>query len=242
MPQTAENNDTSTATASATFTEEQVNQRVEAARQEEKKKLYGDIESLTQRISQLEPESVRAKQLEAQLAEKSAQLDAIAKARNETGGVDITKVIEETTERTRKAVQGEKDSEISDLRKSHEQLRQELRSKELAAVRSQLIASYGDEIIPSLVVGNDEESLRTAAASSHEQFKAILAKEAAKRGAAAQNTNNAANGGLPPPAGTTSRAGSAPSGGSQLDGFKRGSGNYSAERAKLLADLKARHG
>lgn len=239
MSQTAENNTNGNTQqpAAPVFTEEQVTQRVEAARQEEKKKLYGDIDSLTKRLSVLEPESARAQQLEAQLAEKTAALEAIAKARSENGNIDITKVIEETTERVRKASLSERAQEIEELRANQQNLREEIRKKELAAVRSQLLASYGDEIIPSLVVGNDEESLRASATASHEQYKAIAARTASRQAPAAPN----ANGGLPPPAGATSRAGTAPASGSQLDGFKRG-GDYAARRNALMAELKAKHG
>lgn len=147
------------------LSEEEVNKRVEAARREEKDKLYGKIEDLTGRVKELQ-EHIRNEQAEKEEKERKQAEEAerrrIAKLSDEQKQTEILERIEEQLRAERKA---REDLESSLSRKEREE--------QLAKYRESALRAAGPRIIPELVYGNSEAEIDAAVTRAKARFEEI---------------------------------------------------------------------
>lgn len=148
------------------LSEEEVLKRIEAARKEEKDKLYSRIESLESTLKDLrdvakaereEKDEIRKK------AEEEAEVERIAKLSEEEKTQEKLKRFEEELAAERK--------QREDLAKK---LEEEAERRELEAYKAQLLAEAGDEIIPELVQGNNAKDLHESVAYAKERFQQLF--------------------------------------------------------------------
>lgn len=216
-----------------TYTEAELNQRVEAARTEEKSKLYSEIDSLRTQLKDSTLTVQERDALKTQLNEAQAQLTAIKAAQKE-GAIDPLLLAKQVAEDTRKAVTGEFGAKLDQMQESLRKSQEAQRRQELANYRQTLITAANGRIIPAMVIGNTEAELDAAAANSKAQYEQI---------AASANVVPAASGaGAPPP--VSPQASGSGNNDRGVDGFTRNAdpSTYGKNRAQTLAALKTRFG
>lgn len=221
-----------------TYTEAELNERLEAVRKEEKQKLYSEIDSLKNQLKDSDLTTKERDALRQQVADAEKQIAAINAAKKADGSVDPLLLSKQVAEDTRKAMSQEYDSRFSEMQQKLNAAEERGRKQELASYRQSLIAAANGRIIPAMVIGNTKEELDAAATESKAQFEAIAAP-ANPAPSPAPSVNpppivapRAANGGdgRPPASG--------------LDAFKRtgDTASYAQNRKTVLAQLKQQHG
>lgn len=149
---------------------------VEAARKEEKDKLYGEIETLKAQNAKFSSDKLAVDQQLATLTQEHATLKATAetlvKAKKSDGTIDVQKLIEEVTDRVAKGAETSYSKTVTELQNQVSALNGQLKSRELKEVRERLIVDAGgvDSLIPELVQGNTEEEIKASVASSKAIF------------------------------------------------------------------------
>jgi len=228
------------------YTEEEVNQRVEAARRDEKAKLYEELNGLRKNKDALQTELDNAKgqvetlnqQIETLKSEKvdlQNKHDALVAAQKEDGAVDTEKLIKEVTDRIRNEYEQTQGKTNKELRAEIERLRQEKRVSDLKAYRQLKIAEAGEDIISEMVSGNSEEEIDRSIEAAKDAYGKYIKK----------STNDTTGGGTPPPPPPASKSGgtastSTPSGG--LEGFQRfqNPNEYAKNRDTILQQVRQR--
>lgn len=157
------------------LSEEEVQQRVEAARKEEKDKLYPKIEELQNSLKEVQEhfkQEREAKEKAEQEAQARAEKARQAKLSEDEKQSELLKRIEE---------------KLDDERKQRTELEARLASKEreaeLRTYRENAIRAAGDRIIPELVYGNSEAEIDVAigrAKSKYEEIERTLKGERGK--------------------------------------------------------------
>lgn len=147
------------------LSEEEVRVRVEAARKEEKDKLYSKIDGLTDRVKELQ-DHIRAEQREKEEAERKREEEAErkrqAKLSDEQRQTEILQRIEEQLENERKSRQALEES-----------LEKKEREAQLATYRASAIQAAGTRIIPELVYGKSEAEIDAAVTRAKARFEEI---------------------------------------------------------------------
>lgn len=222
----------------APVTEEQINQRIEAARQEEKRKLYSEMEQLRQQVAAL-PQANEAKaELEQQLKDLKAQLAAFEKAKTDKGEIDTLALARQIADETRAIVSSQHQQEIAALNDKLARMEQEQKKQQLEALKKTLIAEANGRIVVALVQGNTEEELRRSAEEAKRTYEEIAQSSR-------QNPPQApSQPPPPPPLNPRQAAGSGNPPASGVDGFKRSgdASTFGKNRQAVMADLKARFG
>lgn len=139
---------------------------IEAARQEEKAKLYADMDRLRKENEAAQAKLTEATRAQTELAETKAKLAAFEKAQTPQG-IDTKKLIEEVAETTRKQMEGT----VAELQAKVSTLDTEARRSKLELVKRQLVEDSKGEIIAGLLIGNTEEELRAAAVTARQEFQ-----------------------------------------------------------------------
>lgn len=154
------------------LTEEEVAKRIEAARKQEKDKLYSKIEDLSQTVTELSAKAKaeqEAKEAAEQAAAEELEKERLASLSAEDKLAEKMKHIEEQL-----AV------EAAERERLEQQLAEERELAELEAYRQELLQQAGEDIIPDLVRGNSrtevENSVAYAKARYQELFQATKAK------------------------------------------------------------------
>lgn len=219
------------------FTEAEVNTRIEAVRAEEKRKLYSELEALKNQLTTANLSAQEVAALKTQLTEAQQQLSAMAKAKTTTGEIDTIALARQVAQDTRSAMTVETQRELATMTARMAELEKANRQQQLAALRTQLIAEAQGQIIAGMVTGDSEEALRTSAQVAKAEYANIVAsvKQPATPGVAPTPppviNPGAVNGGAVPPA-------------QGLDAVRR-TGDpklFSKNRQQVMADLKARFG
>ena len=145
---------------------------IEAARKEEKNKLYGQIEALKT------ADQTKATELEL-TKKKLEEANKILEA-SKSSEADKTKTIEQKLAE----VDAKYKTEIENLRKqgeeSEKRFAEALRIKELSAYRERRIREAGDSIIAEMVVGGTEAEIDEAIVKAKQTFEAYSAKVSEK--------------------------------------------------------------
>ena len=142
---------------------------IEAARTDEKKKLYADIERLNTELASTKTSAERATALETELTEVKSQLTAVSAARTPAGEIDVKKLIEEIGTSARQTMQ----AQMSDLEAQVKALDAENKKAQLASIKQAIIAEANGEIITGLLVGNTEAEIRASAIKAKQAFSDI---------------------------------------------------------------------
>lgn len=219
-----------------TFTEAEVNERIEGVRREEKQKLYSEIESLKRWLADADLTKQERDALKAKLSEAESSIAAINAAKKD-GVIDPLLLAKQVAEDTRKVVSSEFGNRLSDMETKLTAANERARKQELNSFKQSLIAAANGRIIPAMVVGNTEEELTAAAEESKRQYEAI---------ASSTNQNSGVANVTPPPAINPRAAnggnGTPPETG--IDSFTRSGdpATFSQNRKQTLAALKKRFG
>lgn len=145
--------------------EEEIQRRVQAARKEEKDKLYPKIEELSNLVKE-QQEYIR-EQKEKQAEEEKKAADAAEKRR-------LAKLSEEEREsEARKKLE----EQLKEEREAREALEKRIAEKERATqleeYRKGALRAAGDRVIPELVVGNSEEEIDAAVETAKAKYEEI---------------------------------------------------------------------
>jgi hypothetical protein len=218
-----------------TYTEAELNTRIEAARTEEKNKLYGEINGLKEKLTQAGLTVQERDALKQQLADAQGQLSAIQKAQSDKG-VDPLLLAKQVAEDTRKAVSTEFGAKLDAMQRSLDESNAARRKQELASYRASLIAAANGRTIPAMIVGNSEAELDAAAKEASKQYEEIAASSS-------NSPAPAPGAGAPPPVNPRANGGGMPNQ-PGLDGFTRSGdpSTYGKNRQQTLAALKQRFG
>lgn len=238
MSSESNNNPPAAPAAPAPLTEADLNARIEAARKEEKQKLYSELESLKQQVAAADLTKQEAAKLKAELTEAQGQLAAVSKAKTATGEIDTIALARQVAENTRQAVAAETTKAISELQTKMSELERINQRQRLDALRTQIIAAAQGQIIEAMVMGNTEEEIRASAEAAKQQYQAIVASVRQTPGTAAAPV-------VPPPVvnpRSVNGGANPPQGG--VDSFRR-TGDpkaFGKNRQQVMAELKTRFG
>ncbi len=210
--------------------EQEVIARIEKARQEEKQKLYADLQALN---AKLETANLSVSQLESiqqKLARAEADLAALGKAKTAGGDIDIKALLNEA----KSAVEASLSEKIRQLEDRLAEKDREAVVARLSALKQQLVSDAKGRIIAAMVVGNTEEAIRASAKEAMAEYERIVAANVTNPGAPVPPppiNPRAAGGGENPPA-------------SGVDGYKKTGDTkaYATNREALMSDLKKRFG
>lgn len=155
---------------------DEVAARIEAARKEEKDKLYGDIQRLQNEVNTLKTGSEQAAKLQKERDDLAARLKVLESA-STNNGLNVQQVIDETTNLVKKTFQ----DQLVAMEQRVNVLDSEARTAKVELIKRQIIADANGEIITSLVVGNTEEELRSSAERAKAEFKALKEKITGKQ-------------------------------------------------------------
>lgn len=166
------------AAAAGTFTQEQLNAAVEKARTEEKQKLYGEIETLKGKVKTAEEATVAR---DTTILGLTAKVQAFEASKTADGSaVDITKLVTEVSERTRKVVEAEYEPKLNEVRTTAETTSRELRTLTLSQYRANKVAEAGgeDKLVMALVTGSTEAEVDASITRAAAEYTRIATKVA----------------------------------------------------------------
>lgn len=154
------------------LSEEDVNKRIEAARKQEKDKLYGEIQSLKTLVKQLTDKA------SAEEAAKKAAADEAARVAEEQRQAKLT-----ADERLREQMTAF-EHRMAEETKRREELEQALQRKEreaeLAELRAKAVREAGDDVIPELIRGNSPEEIHQSIAYAKSRYQELFAASTAR--------------------------------------------------------------
>lgn len=226
-----------TPTPAPGLTEEQINARIEAARREEKQKLYSEMEGLKKKVSDSDLTSAEMVQLKTQLTEAQNQLTAIAKAKTPSGEIDTVALARQVAEETRRIVEAANNEKLTTMQKRLEEVESNSKKQQLAAYRTSVIAGYKGRIIEAMVFGGTEAEIKASAEGAAAQYEAIVEENGNKVVPVPGSS-------VPPPINPRAVSGNGQPPAEGVDAFKRtgSAAQFSSNRQKVLADVKARFG
>lgn len=148
---------------------------LERVRQEEKAKLYPDLDSARKQVEALTSENTT---LKSRVTTLETSVEALNTARDGSGKIDVKKLVEEVTIRAAKTVADGAQTQIATLQTQVNELQNERNTLRLEKTREKLIAEAGgpDAVIPELVRGNTEAELRSSIAESKKILDAAMAR------------------------------------------------------------------
>lgn len=160
----------------AGLSEEEVNKRVEAARTEEKDKLYPQIEELTKAVKEVQA-AFRAEQKEKERIQKEAEEEQERQRQETLTSEDKQK---ETLARIEEQLKEEREARLrSEAERKTEKRHAELKEYRRNAI--QAVTDAGEKLLPELVQGDTEAEIddsiinaKARYAELAEQFKAEL--------------------------------------------------------------------
>lgn len=168
------------------LTEEEVNKRIEAARKQEKDKLYGEIGSLRDMVKELRDSAKaekEAKEQAQQEAQAQAEAERKAKLSTEERMAEQLRTIEEKLIR-----------EASERQRLEDELDDERAQRQLDEYRQSLIKIAGDDIIPDLVQGKSKEDMDRSVAFAKSRYQELFSASKAKsEGNVAKNMPGSSN-------------------------------------------------
>lgn len=141
---------------------------IEAARTEERNKLYGTIESLKADKNRLYSDLTEANKSVVKLQKDLEKAQAVQE------GFSATKEKVTQYESSNQTLQAEVDrltKELEDANKRYESRENELT---VAKVKDSILAEYQGQVIEELITGSTEEEIRQSAEAAHERYKAIV--------------------------------------------------------------------
>jgi hypothetical protein len=192
------------------ITQAELHAAIEKARNEERTKLRAEIETANEAAKAAKAEVDKLTQANQKLA---ADLQTIQTSLKPEGGVDVTKVIEDTTRRANEAWQ-EKFLALEAKVQSVEQDRQRLTIEQ---TKARLIQLNGGEsaLIPSMVHGSTEAELLASIERSKAEFNRIKSIVGGTQTPPSQQQHGQGESGTPPtipaiPAGSGAQAGGQP--------------------------------
>lgn len=219
-------------------TEQEINARIEAARKEEKQKLYSELEALKKQVAELNTNSAAAETLKQALQEAQNQLSLLSKAKSASGEVDTLALVRQVADDTRRAVQAEANKEVVALKTRLDEVERSNQQQKLQSIRNEIIAGYKGRIIVAMVVGNTEDEIRASADLAAKEYENIVASNTTQPAPGTPSPSapppiqpRAVNGGGNPPA-------------TGLDAFKRSGqpAQFGKNRKDVLNSLKERYG
>jgi chaperonin cofactor prefoldin len=220
--------------------EAEVLNRIEKARQEEKSKLYGEIETLNNKIKTAEENGTKTAsqlaEMDRQLQEKIGQLAAVAKAKTAAGEIDVPALIKETAEAARTAVRAETGTELQSLRGRLDTAEKEAKQARLGSLRQSLISAANGRIVAAMVTGDTEEALRQSAELAKQTYEDIAKASGPAPAAPALPAGN------PPPPIAAGNGQPPSTGGDVVFQRTRDPKVFGQRRDGLMADLKTRFG
>ena len=236
--------------ADSSFSQAEVDARVEAARRDEKSKLYEELnglrrskETLSNDLKAKEAEIADAvknlKESQTALADLQQKHDALVAAQKDDGSVDTEKLIKEITQRIRDEHDANQGKTNKELRDEIAKLREDKRASDLATYRNQKVQEAGNEIIAELVRGSSEEEIDQSVEAAKEAYRKYIVP--AKGDDKTQQTNGNKE---PPPPPSNSSGGGKPSSDDSLQSFRRSTNReaYAKDRSKILEQVRERFG
>jgi hypothetical protein len=220
---------------------------LEKARADERQKLHGRIQELETQLESSRQTAAQKASIEQQLKEAETKLSVIENAKTAEGTVDVKRLVEEVANTANQKAE----ARLLELQQRLERSEAERRAEKLAVLRDSLIREANGDIIPSLVTGNTEEELRTAAANSRAQYKDLENRIVSKQ--PTSKASEMANGDVPapqpnnlPPAVNPRAAtgGGAVPAAPGAASFNRNQSvtEWSKNRGAVLADIQKRYG
>jgi hypothetical protein len=150
------------------LTEEEVNKRVEAARKEEKDKLYPQLQALNDSLKDVQA-TLAAERKEKDEAKKKADEEAEAK-----------RVAKLSSDERQNEVLTRLEEQLREERLAREAFRKELedrdKKEELRKYRDGLIQAANGEIIPELVIGSTKEEIDNAFERAKARYAEYVAR------------------------------------------------------------------
>lgn len=161
--------------AATTYTEAQFTEAVERARTEERSKITTELETARAENKTL-TDKLAAQGIELTTLKNTAE--TLQKAVKTDGNIDVSKLIEEVSERVAKSASNASATKVTELETRVTTLTQELKKKELSEFRTKAIAAAGgtEALIPELVQGNTEEEITASVTRSKNIFDQTKAK------------------------------------------------------------------
>lgn len=164
------------------LTEEEVNKRIEAARKQEKDKLYGTIEALKETV-----ESLAASAKKDQEAKEKAEADAKAKAEAEKQAKMSN---EERLAEQMRRFEEQLAKEAAERARLESELRVEREGAELERYRQEVLRGES-EIIPELVQGKSQADIDRSVARAKARYQELF--QASKKKAEGPNSDVTSN-------------------------------------------------
>jgi hypothetical protein len=183
-------NDNDTPPPAETFTTQQLHAAIEKARSEEREKLRNQLEQATTEVTSLKADVVR---LNAELKKTADELSAIKAAAKPDGGIDIEKVIEQTTSAAVNRVNSEWSQKFQELQSELNVEKNTRQKLTLEQIKAKIIAESNGQLIPEMVVGSTEDELKASA----ERSKQVFARTIAAAGVPNLQQNSNGGGGSP---------------------------------------------
>lgn len=161
--------------AATTYTEAEFNAAVERARTEERTKITAELDTARAEVKTL-TDKLATQGTELTTLKNTAE--TLQKAVKTDGNIDVSKLIEEVSERVAKSASNASATKVTELETRVTTLTQELKKKELSEFRTKAIAAAGgtEALIPELVQGNTEEEINASVTRSKNIFDQTKAK------------------------------------------------------------------
>lgn len=144
---------------------EEMQKAIEAARQDEKAKLYKTLNKLNEENEQ---KSSELKILQEQLGQVNTKFSKISEA--------FVEKKEPTPEELAKTTLTEIHQLKESLLREKESFQQEIKTAKLELYREKQMAEYGDELIAEMVIGNNEAEISTSVQKAHEAYNKLRDK------------------------------------------------------------------
>lgn len=188
-------------TPEPTITVAASNELINKARQEEKNKLYADIQKLQDKLKEAEGQLATANQtITSQTATIKKHEDTIA-AFNASGG-DVSKLVEEVAAKIGKQKDEHYARQIAEIQGRLQTVEGESNSLKLERYKAEAVRRAGGEdvLIMAMVGGNSTEEIDASIVASHEAFKQTYKRSTGKDFVLGSTTLNDGNGnGQQPP-------------------------------------------
>lgn len=207
---------------------------LEAARQQEKEKLYAETTRLTGLVTAHETT----------IAQLNGQLASLKSATSQDGKtVDIAALIADVSKRTEEAMKATFEPRIRELSVQVENTSKQLQGAQLERTKARLIKEAGGEdvMIPAMIAGNTEAELAASIATSKATFEGIKQRVAPGAPTLQPGNGNGSptpTGNVPPPV----LPNGAPAGNGGTPTVKEMSlGDFAAKRKEMLAQTAQRY-
>lgn len=158
-----------------TYSQEEVEALLAKVRGDEKDKLYRRLEKVDALAADLETAKVERAKAEEE-AKKLADVEAVAKRREEESKLDVDKRFEAFEKRMGEQLAA-KDAEIAEVRATSESAvktaMERVKAAELGRLKTDLIAKHGIKHLSALVTGDSADALEASAKDVAQQEQAI---------------------------------------------------------------------